>query len=151
MTLIKVFCLFIVTSLSIISSAQLDEGAERVLKLKANTHGKDNCENKVKRVKKETVFLLFYNFVQDTLSVFVEDSLITRGYVNKDTLKVSSDFTGTVWQVKFPKKRTWVTVRSKNENVKVQVRLKRKFPVYMVSLYNGKWIFTSRECFPNSK
>jgi hypothetical protein len=151
MIILRLVFVYILIFFSITSSCQLTNGEhERILKLKASMSGKDNCKTKIKRDKKGTVFLLFYNFIHDSLSVYVDGTLVSKGHVSKDTSKVSSDFTGTVWPVQLLHKRTRVIVKSRNENVEVQVVLKRKFPVYMISLYSGEWTFTARKCFPVS-
>lgn len=119
--------------------------------VKAGKYRDDDCKDKVDRTNKNLVVLSFFNFFQDTISVYVENKLVFKKAISKDTTVVSTDYTGFSYAVSLPFAKSNLSIISNNERVMVNTKIKRKYPVYLISLYNGVWYISPRKCFPSLK
>lgn len=109
------------------------------------------CNDQTSRASENLVLLSFFNFLQDTISLYIENRLVFKAAVSKDTSIVSTDYTGFSFAVSLPHAKTDIYIMSNKERVLVKARLKRKYPVYLIQLYNNVWYINPRKCFPALK
>lgn len=119
--------------------------------IKALRYSKGACVGEIQREKKMLVVFSFFNFLNDTLSLISDGRLVFKRAVSKDTNIVSSNYTGFSYAVLLPCKKSLLSIVSQKEHVKISVKVRSKYPIYTVSIYDGKWYVEPRKCFPKIK
>lgn len=122
-----------------------------VMSIKADRYKKDYCPKKINRSKNNLVTLTFFNFFQDSISVYLENNLIFTKKISKDTSTISTDYTGFAYVVEFPFRNSNLSIVLLNKKLRNNVRLKQKYPVYLISNYNGVFYVSPRKCLPELK
>ena len=133
---------------SLCAYTQTTNNELKSINVKVEKYKNDDCRNEIERSNKNMVVLTFFNFYKDTLSIYVENKLIISKEISKDTAATSTDFTGFSYIVSLPFAKSNLSIASSNEKVIIKTRIKRKFPIYMISLYNSKWYISPRKCIP---
>lgn len=149
----KIFrCLFLVyffTTIVGLAFAQEPVDSFRVKTVEVGKYRKDyTCKGKSGQYGRDSVILSFFNFFEDSISLYVENKFVFKEFVTRDTSINSTDYTGFSYRVILPSKRNILSIVSSNERVVVNVKIKRKYPFYLISVYNGVWYITPRKCFP---
>ena len=114
--------------------------------IKIGKYKKRDCTQKLDKRSKNYVYFQFFNFFEDTITMYVDDKFIFKRGVSRDTNIVSTDYTGLCFGVKFPSKKNKLTLISQNEDEYIIARLKRKYFLYSVAKWNGVWVINPTNC-----
>ncbi len=145
----QILYFFILLSLPVRSYSQtVTRDSFNIIKVKPSKFKKDYCKEKLSRTKKNLVTLSFFNFFQDSISVLIDNRIVFKKYVSKDTSIISTDYSNFSYVINLPSNKTNVSIISLKQKIKIVTKLKRKYPVYLISTYNGEWYIRPSKCFP---
>ena len=106
------YLLFLMAFANIAASQTLKIDTIRVVEVKASKFKRGNCQEKLKRKSPDLVMLSFFNFYQDSISVFVDNNMVFKKYVSKDTTLVSTDYSNFSYVVRLPLKENKVSINT---------------------------------------